>query len=62
MRYWYCTVIGYAEKVPDHSENSLKHGTMIPAQFSSVIPFTFRAVPIFTGLNKASSIDTVLFV
>jgi hypothetical protein len=31
-------VLWYAEKVPYRNENSLKHGTMITAQFSSVIP------------------------
>ena len=46
-----------SEKVPDRNENSLKRGTMIPAQFSSVIPL--RSEPYrFYSLIWASSIDT----
>jgi hypothetical protein len=46
-----------SEKVPDRNENSLKRGTMIPAQFSSVIPL--RSEPYrFLQFKLGARIDT----
>jgi hypothetical protein len=46
-----------SEKVPYRNENSLKRGTMIPAQFSSVIPL--RSEPYqFLQFKLGARIDT----